>query len=111
MMFDPEILMKTKRAKYGRRPGGQANRLPRRQGERGMAMIAVVTIIALVLMYVAANLRSLQKLGRGLDRIEKRQIQRLEMAGAVPDTNAVPPAPVPAAKPEAPASDANLPKQ
>jgi hypothetical protein len=110
MNFDPEILMKTRRAMNRRRPGGPASRPSTRQGERGMAMIAVVTIISLVLMYVAANLRSLQKLGRGLDRIEKRQIHRLEISGVGATTNAPPPAQLAVPKPVTPANDGKAPK-
>ena len=48
--------------------------------ERGMAVVVVLALIAVLLIYVAANLRSLGLLDRELKRVEQKQIQRLDRA-------------------------------
>ena len=48
--------------------------------ERGMAVVVVLALISVLLVYVAANLRSLGLLDRELKRVEQKQIQRLDKA-------------------------------
>jgi len=61
---------------------------PASHRERGMAVVVVLALTSVLLVYVAANLRSLGLLDRELKRVEQKQIQRLDKAtsGA---TNAV----------------------
>jgi hypothetical protein len=52
--------------------------------ERGFLMIALLTIVSIMLIYVAANVRVLGNLKRELKQVEQKQIQRLEKLGAQP---------------------------
>ena len=58
-----------------------------RHHERGMAVIVVVAILAILLIYVAGNLRTLHLLTRDLKQIEQKQLLRLRVT--IPMTNAV----------------------
>lgn len=58
-------------------PPGRASR-PR---ERGSAVIVVLVLLAIVLVYINGNLRTLHYLGRELRLIERQQTRRLEAAG------------------------------
>ena len=60
---------------------------PRRQS--GSAVIVVVALLAIMLVYVAANIRILSSLLRELRLLERQQTQRLQTAA--PRTN-LPPA-------------------
>jgi hypothetical protein len=57
-----------------------------RQG--GSAVIVMLALLALILVFASANMRSLANLERETRSIERRQIRRLEAHGA---TNAVVP--------------------
>ena len=48
---------------------------PHRRG--GSAVIVVITILAILLIYIAANLRSMSFLDREIKRGEHRQLHRL----------------------------------
>ena len=65
-----------------------------RPRERGMAVIVVLALVAIVLIYVAGNLRALHNLGGELKLVERRQIHRLQNTAqegkALVVTNAVP---------------------
>ncbi len=61
----------------------------RRTGERGMAVIVVIAIVAILLIYIGGNLRTLHLLSRDLKLVEQRQIRRLSNPN--PATNAPPP--------------------
>ena len=50
----------------------------RRQNERGLAVILIMALLAIVLIYVAGNLGALHHLGRDLHLIERKQIRRLQ---------------------------------
>jgi hypothetical protein len=63
-----------------------ASRPPRRQS--GSAVIVVMALLAIILIYVAANLRTLTSLGRELKLLERQQIRRLQTAA--PRTNSPP---------------------
>jgi hypothetical protein len=52
-----------------------------------MAVIVVIALIAIVLVYVGGNARTLDQLGRELKLVEKQQIRRLR--GPAPVTNTV----------------------
>jgi hypothetical protein len=45
---------------------------------RGSAVVVVLALLALVLLYVDANLTSLHRLGRDLRAIERHQLKRLQ---------------------------------
>lgn len=53
---------------------------------RGSAVIVVLALLALLLVYVNANLTSLHRLGRDLKAIERHQLRRLQTLA--PQTNA-----------------------
>lgn len=63
-----------------------ASRPPRRQS--GSAVIVVMALLAIILIYVAGNLRTLTNLGRELKLLERQQIHRLQ--NVTPKTNSVP---------------------
>jgi hypothetical protein len=52
-----------------------ASRPPRRQS--GSAVIVIIAILAILLIYVAGNLRTLANLGRELRLVERQQTRRL----------------------------------
>jgi hypothetical protein len=54
------------------------SRPPRRQS--GSAVIVVMALLAIILIYVAGNLRTLTNLGRELKLLERQQIHRLQSA-------------------------------
>jgi hypothetical protein len=55
-----------------------ASRSPRRRS--GSAVIVVLALLAIMLIYVTANLRTLASLGAELRLLERRQVQRLQKA-------------------------------
>lgn len=61
-----------------------------------MAVIAVITLLSLVLIYIAGNLRALNKLDRDLKLVEQRQTLRLQIADARMSTNSLPQSQTPA---------------
>jgi hypothetical protein len=62
---------------------------PCRRRHSGSAVIVVMALVAIILVYVAGNLRTLHNLGRELRLIERQQVRRLQRA--TQSTN-VPPA-------------------
>lgn len=72
----------------------------RRHGRDGVAVVVVLALLALIFVFVAANLRALHNLKRDLKIVEQQQIKRLNVRaasaqqGGPPDaaaqTNAVP---------------------
>ena len=54
----------------------------RRRRDRGVAVVVVLAIISIVLVFVAANLRSLHRLGQEMRMIEKKQVHRLDLQAA-----------------------------
>src|SRR5215831_19866137 len=68
--------------------GRHNSRLAKRTGrEQGSAAMVVIAIVAIVLLYVASNLRTLDHLNREIKLVERRQIHRLERASI--STNSV----------------------
>ena len=57
-----------------------ASRSPGR--ESGSAVIVVMALLAILLVYMAGNLRTLTNLGRELKLLERQQIRRLQTAAA-----------------------------
>ena len=53
---------------------------PRSGRQSGSAVIIVMALLALILVYVAGNLRALTNLGRELKLLERQQIRRLQHA-------------------------------
>jgi len=51
-------------------------------GSRGMAVIVVLIFISIILIYIAANARTLLWLGRDLQLIEQKQTRRLASSGS-----------------------------
>ncbi len=49
-----------------------------RRNQRGMAVIAIMVIISILLIYLMGNARTLNYLGRELKVIEKKQLLRLQ---------------------------------
>jgi hypothetical protein len=61
--------------------GGQkVGSTKRARREQGSAALVVIAIVAIVLIYVASNLRTLEHLNREIKLVERRQIHRLEHA-------------------------------
>jgi hypothetical protein len=54
-----------------------------RQREQGVATIVILALLSIVLIYVAANVRTLDTLGRELKLVEKQQIRRLNARAGV----------------------------
>ena len=73
---------------------------PRRR-QAGSAVIVVMALLAIILVYLAANLRTLDSLGRELKLLERQQTRRLQTATATTNspsattvgTNSVPKSP------------------
>jgi hypothetical protein len=59
----------------------------RRPGERGSAVIVILCLLTLVLAYVGYNASTLHSLGRSVQRLEYKQLRRLQTARL--STNAV----------------------
>jgi len=74
--------MKTRFASNGR--PGRSRGHPRR--EQGMAVIVVMALMALVLIYLAAHIRTLRNLGSDLRLIEQQQKKHWQKASG---TNAI----------------------
>ena len=53
---------------------------PRRRRQSGSAVIVVMALLAIILVYVAGNLRTLNSLGRELRLLELQQTRRLQTA-------------------------------
>jgi hypothetical protein len=76
-----------------------ASRISPRRRQTGSAVIIVMALLAIILVYVAGNLRTLNSLGRELKLLELQQIRRLQTVtqrtntppAAVIHTNALPP--------------------
>lgn len=56
--------------------------------ERGSAVIVVIAILAILLIYIGGNIRTLHLLSRDLKQIEQKQIRRLSVPH--PATNTPP---------------------
>ena len=65
-----------------------AGRAGYRRGKSGMAVIIVMTLLAIILLYVAFNARTLYHLGRDLKLTEQKQTQRLAQSGLKTNTPA-----------------------
>ena len=55
-------------------------RLGSRRHEQGLAVIIVMTVLAIVLICLAGNIRMLYSLDRELKLVQKQQIRRLQAA-------------------------------
>ena len=60
--------------------------------EAGVAVIIVIAILSIVLIYVAVNIRTIDRLGNELKLVEKQQIRRTETRASAVDF-ASPPSP------------------
>ena len=68
-------------------------RLGSRRDERGLAVITVMIVLAIVLICLAGNIRMLYSLDRELKLVQKQQIRRLQAATSavsLGNTNDVP---------------------
>ncbi len=52
------------------------------RGQSGSAVIIIMALVAILLVYVAGNLKTLSNLGRELRLIERQQIRRLQTTAA-----------------------------
>ena len=48
-----------------------------RRDERGSAVVVVITLLAIILIYIAGNARTLQHLDREVKLIERKQVRRI----------------------------------
>jgi hypothetical protein len=62
---------------------------PNRRRQSGSAVIIVMALLAIILVYVAGNLRTINSLGRELKLLERQQTRRLQR---VTQTTNTPPA-------------------
>jgi hypothetical protein len=69
-------------------PPGHFSRAGTQRTKAGMAVIVVVTILAIILLYIAYNARTLYHLGRELQLLDQKQTRRLSQT--VVRSNAVP---------------------
>lgn len=70
--------MKIQREPFFRRTGGGAGApSPAPAGERGSAVVVFLALLAIMLMLVAANNRTLFQLHRELQLLDHRQVERL----------------------------------
>jgi hypothetical protein len=69
------------------------------RSQDGMAVIVVMIFIALVLIYLAANIRTLHNLGRELRMIEQQQTRRLSVTSGVTNNPASTKASLPKSQP------------
>ena len=60
----------------------------KRRAQRGVAVIVVLALLAIILLYIGANARTLYYLGRDLKLIERQQLRRL--AQPLSRTNSIP---------------------
>jgi len=49
------------------------------QRKSGVAVVVVLALLSIMLLYVAANVRSLHHLGRELKLLERQQVHRLNL--------------------------------
>jgi hypothetical protein len=49
-----------------------------RRSQDGSAVIVVIALLAIILIYVGSNLRTLNRLGYEINRVERHQIRRLQ---------------------------------
>jgi hypothetical protein len=61
-----------------------------RPGERGMAVISVLALVAIVLIYMAANIRTLNTLDGELKLLERQQTTRLKSSSRTAKTVRLP---------------------
>jgi len=59
---------------------------PRRRRQSGSAVIIVMALLAIILVYVAGNLRTINSLGRELKLLEHQQTRRLQRATQTTNT-------------------------
>jgi hypothetical protein len=57
-----------------------------RRRQSGSAVIVVMALLAIILVYVAGNLRTLNNLGRELKLVERQQTRRLQRASQTTNT-------------------------
>jgi hypothetical protein len=51
---------------------------PRPTHQSGMAVLVVLVIIAILMIYIAGNIRTLSNVGKELKLIDQKQVHRLE---------------------------------
>jgi hypothetical protein len=61
--------------------------LSQKRQHRGMAVIVVLALVSILLIYITANIRTLNQLGRDLKLIEQKQLHRWQTPQ--PSTNSV----------------------
>lgn len=64
-----------------------SHRLVTNHSQRGMAVIVVLAFLAIILVYLTANARTLDWLARDLKLVEQKQVKRL--AGTNIKTNSI----------------------
>lgn len=60
------------------------------QARRGSATLVVLLLIALVFLYLNANVRTLHQANRHIRLVERKQVQRLERQSQTAVTNSIP---------------------
>jgi hypothetical protein len=73
--------------------------LPPKRRQSGSAVVVVIALLAILLVYVAGNIRTLSNLARELRLLERQQIRRLQtppqrtnsLPATTLSTNSIPP--------------------
>lgn len=65
-----------------------------RRCEQGVAVIVVLALLAILMLYIAANVRSLRIMSQEIKLVEQRQIRRWNSGAAVPAVTVPPTVPV-----------------
>src|SRR5215471_7877544 len=78
----PHLALAANPANRGRSGGGsgRAEGRSRSGHQQGSAVIVVMVLLAILLIYIASNLRVLHNLDRDLNLVERREVRRLETA-------------------------------
>lgn len=65
-----------------------------RPGEQGMAVLVVLVLLAILMLYITANVRSLHIMSQEIKLVEQRQLRHWSREAAVPAVTVPPTVPV-----------------
>jgi type II secretory pathway component PulK len=65
-----------------------------RRGKQGMAVLVVLVLLAILMLYITANVRSLHIMSQEIKLVEQRQLRHWSSGAAVPAVTVPPTVPV-----------------
>lgn len=65
-----------------------------RRHERGVAVVVVLALLAILMLYITANVRSLRIMSQEIKLVEQRQLRHWSRGAAVPAVTVPPTVPV-----------------